>query len=134
MSSLSKAPLSSNCDISTEESGWTMYFEEFFNDHHHNNHNCSISLSVVASSSHIVSDATSLVEKKIPSGEHVEELSSLNENDKRSSFKRRRNIIEALVDEALEDTATSCLNSPKVFFLHYFFFSSYSKCKFINNH
>ncbi|XP_057458703.1 uncharacterized protein LOC130749375 [Lotus japonicus] len=90
-----------------------MYFEEFFNDHHHNNHNCSMSLSVVASSSHIVSDATSLVEKKIPSGEHVEELSSLNENDKRSSFKRRRNIIEALVDEALEDTATSCLNSPK---------------------
>ncbi|XP_027348168.1 vascular-related unknown protein 4-like [Abrus precatorius] len=111
MSSLTKVPASSN-DVSTEESGWTMYFDDFFNNHVGNNHKCSMSLSGVASSSSFVSDAASLVEKKVTSSKQVEEF-SLNKNGKRSSFKKRKDMITALIDEALEDTATSPLNCPK---------------------
>ncbi|XP_061352834.1 vascular-related unknown protein 4-like [Gastrolobium bilobum] len=109
MSSVSKA-LSSN-DISTEESGWTMYFEDFFNNHD-DNHKCSMSFSGVATSSYHVSDASSMVAKKFAHSKQVEEF-SVNKNGKRSSFKKRKNIITALVEDALEDTATSPLNSPK---------------------
>ncbi|KAJ1441883.1 hypothetical protein SESBI_01088 [Sesbania bispinosa] len=115
MSSVSKAP-SSN-DISTEESGWTMYFEDFFNNHHHHfDDNFSMSLSGVAtSSSSLVSDATSLVDKKLAHTQHVDddEEFSVNKNGTIPSLKKRKNIITALVDDALEDTATSPLNSPK---------------------
>ncbi|KAK7257329.1 hypothetical protein RIF29_31215 [Crotalaria pallida] len=121
MSSISKAP-SSNDDISIdsiEESGWTTYFDDFFNNNQNDNQNCSIPLSVVASSSStLVSDAASSAAKKIVK---QDEEFSVNQNTcKRTCFKKRKNdiITAALVDDdaALEDTATSPLNSPKVLY------------------
>ncbi|KAK7312889.1 hypothetical protein VNO77_37116 [Canavalia gladiata] len=109
MSSVTKVPASSNHIISTEESGWTMYFDDFFNNHLPNNHNSSISLS---SSSFLVSDAASLVDKKITNNSKQVEF-SMDKNGKRSSFyKKRKDIVSSLIDDALEDTATSPLNSP----------------------
>lgn len=113
MTSVSKDP-SSN-DISNEESGWTTYFEDFFNNNNiddNNQHKSSLSLSRVASSSSLVSDATSLIEKNVAHIVEDEEEVSVNKNGKESSFKKRKNIT----DDALEDTATSPLNSPKVKF------------------
>ncbi|CAL0333820.1 unnamed protein product [Lupinus luteus] len=110
MSSISKTP-SSTTHISSdsiEESGWTNYFEEFFNNQNHN-----ISLSAVSSSSSLVSNATSLPTKNIADNEKAQEF-SLNENtSKRPSFNKRKNFMNVLVDDALEDTATFPLSSPK---------------------
>ncbi|KAI9093281.1 hypothetical protein K1719_027295 [Acacia pycnantha] len=77
MNSISKAPSSNEV---AEESGWTTYFEDFFN-------------------------ATNKLA-------NVHEFS---ENGKRLSFKKRKNDFATVVDDALEDTASSPLNSPKVF-------------------
>ncbi|KAK7342515.1 hypothetical protein VNO80_25470 [Phaseolus coccineus] len=109
MSSITKGPPSSNDVLSTEESGWTTYFDDFFNNHVDNK--CSMPLSGVPCSS-LVSDAASLVEKKVASAIQVEEF-SVNKKSKRTSFKKRKDAITALIDDALEDTATSSLNSPK---------------------
>ena len=123
MSSITKGPPSSNDVLSSEESGWTTYFDDFFNNHVDNK--CSMPLSGVPCSS-LVSDAASLVEKKVASAIQVEEF-SLNKKSKRTSFKKRKDAITALIDDALEDTATSSLNSPKVhsFFSQPFFFFSF---------
>lgn len=122
MSSLSKA----STNNSTEESGWTTYFDDFFNNNDDDNlnnidHKCSNSLSLSTSSS-LLSDATSLIDKNVLSNKNVEKELSLNKiGEMGSSFKKRKNIV----DQALEDTATSPLNTPKVFFpysLHDFHF------------
>ncbi|AES89848.1 hypothetical protein MtrunA17_Chr4g0041781 [Medicago truncatula] len=114
MSSISKAPTDS-----TEESGWTTYFDYFFNnsnnddddDDTNNNHKCS-SVSSSTSSS-LLSDATSLVNKNVLShNQHVgiAKEFSLDRNGKTgSSFKKRKNTV----DRSLEDTATSHLNCLK---------------------
>jgi hypothetical protein len=116
MSSVSKSPSNS-----TEESGWTTYFDDFFNKNSddYDSHKCS-SINSLSTSSSLLSDATSFVDKNVLShNEHVEivkkEFSLNNKNGKTgSSFKKRKNIV----DQALEDTATSPpLNSLKVFFL-----------------
>ncbi|CAK8577183.1 unnamed protein product [Lathyrus sativus] len=111
MSSLSKAPTNN----STEESGWTSYFDDFFNNNDDDdnlnniNHKCSNSLSLSTSSS-LLSDATSLVGKNALFDQNVEKEVSSNKNGEMgSSFKKRKNIV----DQALEDTATSPLNTPK---------------------
>ncbi|BAT89944.1 vascular-related unknown protein 1-like isoform X1 [Vigna umbellata] len=109
MSSITKAPPSSNDVLSSEESGWTTYFDDFFNNHVDNK--CSMPLSGLSSSS-LVSDAASLVEKKVASAIQVEEF-SVNKKSKRTSFKKRKDAITAFIDDALEDTATSSLNSTK---------------------
>ncbi|QCD87395.1 hypothetical protein DEO72_LG3g1930 [Vigna unguiculata] len=111
MSSITKAPLSSNDVLSSEESGWTTYFDDFFNNHVDNK--CSMPLSAVASTS-LVSDAASLVDKKVVSAIQVQEF-SVNQKSKITSFKKRKDALTAFIDDALEDTATSSLNSPKVF-------------------
>lgn len=141
MTSVSKDP-SSN-DISNEESGWTTYFEDFSNNNNiddNNQHKSSLSLSRVASSSSLVSDATSsLIEKNVAHIVEDEEEVSVNKNGKESSFKKRKNIT----DDALEDTATSPLNSPKVkfnfllllfLFFHYLLFLSNKCFIFIKNY
>lgn len=105
MSSISKAP--SSCNEVAEESGWTTYFEDFFNDD-----KCSISSGGVPNNSSLVSDASSLAAtKKLGDDREV----SGDNNGKRSlSFKKRKKPITSVVDDALEDTASSPLNSPKV--------------------
>jgi hypothetical protein len=115
--SMSKA-LSSN-ERSPEESGWTVYFEDFLVNNNNNEEEHSYCSSRFKSSS-LVSDAASLAGKK-----SLDKISS-----KRLSFKKRK-TIGALVDDALEDTASSPVSSPKVrilfsFFFFFFFFFSYS--------
>ncbi|KAL5131096.1 Vascular-related putative protein 1 [Glycine soja] len=116
MSSITKAPPSSNDDMSTEESGWTTYFDDFFNNHVVDN-KCSMSLSDGIASSSLVSDAASLVDKKVAHSKQVEEF-YVNRNVKSSCLKKRKDAITALIDDSLEDTATSPLNSPKVLYVN----------------
>jgi hypothetical protein len=128
MSSISKAPSNNMLSFeSSEESSWTKYFEDFFNNDHNNNiddyndQKCSLnSFSAFDDGSYsLVSDAA---EKKIVD----QSAQGGMEYIKRLSFKKRKKIITSLVDHDLEDTASSPINSPKVFFfLHLFFvFSS----------
>jgi hypothetical protein len=118
---------------SFEESGWTMYFEDFFaqnneEDHNHDRYeHGSFSYDHDRSSS-LVSDAASLVVKK-SAGDHLgEQVVGLPINNNRSfkyslSFKKKR-TKGALVDDALEDTASSPVNSPKVRNVNPFLFFS----------
>ncbi|XP_059444629.1 vascular-related unknown protein 1-like [Corylus avellana] len=104
INSMSKA-LSSNerTSGSPEESGWTVYFEDFLvnnnNEEHMMSRYCS---SRFETSNSLVSDAASLIGKK-----------SMVKSSKRLSFKKRK-TIGALVDDSLEDTASSPVSSPKV--------------------
>lgn len=109
-------------DDSFEESGWTMYFEDFFaqnnredRDHDFNEHS-SFSFDHDGSSS-MVSDAASLAVMKSAGDHHGEKVVGLPINNK--SFKynlslKKRRTEGALLDDALEDTASSPVNSPKV--------------------
>jgi hypothetical protein len=126
MSSISKAPSNNMLSFeSSEESSWTKYFEDFFNNDHNNNiddyndQKCSLnSFSAFDDGSYsLVSDAA---EKKIVD----QSAQGGMEYIKRLSFKKRKKIITSLVDHDLEDTASSPINSPKVFFFFiYFLFS-----------
>ncbi|AES66912.1 hypothetical protein MtrunA17_Chr2g0319661 [Medicago truncatula] len=113
MSSISKAPSNNNMISfeSSEESSWTKYFEDFFN----NDQKCSINSfsDFDDGSSSLVSDAAnSLVgEKKLAD----QSAQGGMEYIKKLSFKKRKKIITSLVDHDLEDTASSPINSPKVF-------------------
>jgi hypothetical protein len=112
INSMSKA-LSSNerTSGSPEESGWTVYFEDFLvnnNQEHMTSRYCS---SRFETSNSVVSDAASLIGKK----------KSMVKSSKRLSFKKRK-TIGALVDDALEDTASSPLSSPKVRIFYFLFF------------
>ncbi|KAE9599930.1 hypothetical protein Lal_00045937 [Lupinus albus] len=116
MSSISKTPSFKNMtNESLEESGWTIYFDDFFN----NNHNImedgecnSLSFSGVdTSSTSLVSDAASLAAQKLA------ENFPMSKNGNRSlSLKKRKKIRTVFVDDSLEDTASSPVNSPKVSF------------------
>jgi hypothetical protein len=100
--SMSKA-LSSN-ERSPEESGWTVYFEDFLVNNNNNEEEHSYCSSRFKSSS-LVSDAASLAGKK-----SLDKISS-----KRLSFKKRK-TIGALVDDALENYFIF------IFFFFFFFF------------
>lgn len=107
----SKNMMASECD-SSEESGWTKYFEDFFDNHEidDDDQKCSVSFSggVDSYSTSFVSDAASLAaKKKLSSSTQAEEL----------SVKKRKKIKTSLVDDALEDTASSPIKGSKV---HYF--------------
>ncbi|KAK7272438.1 hypothetical protein RJT34_29033 [Clitoria ternatea] len=109
MSSISTAPsskiiISHECE-SPEESGWTKYFDDFFLSNNNNDHDqkCSISFSGADhSSSSLVSDAA--IKKLTHDSTQAEEYG------KELSFKKRKKIKTAFVDDALEDTATSPIN------------------------
>lgn len=85
---------------SGEESSWTPYFVDFLMNGQEKN-DCS---SGYEDSSSVVSDAATSVVKK--SVENYQAGSC-----KRLSFKKRR---KGPIDDALEDTASSPVNSPKV--------------------
>ncbi|TKY48969.1 hypothetical protein E2542_SST26393 [Spatholobus suberectus] len=105
---LSSKNMTSECD-SSEESGWTEYFEDFFDNHNIDDQKCSLSFSGVDSySTSFISDAASLAAtKKLTDSAESEEYGN------GSSFKKRKKIKEALVDEALEDTASSPIKGSK---------------------
>lgn len=81
-----------------EESGWTAYLEDFSN---HREHSSSSSFD----SSSLVSDAASCAAWK-----NVHNNLKI---PKRLNFKKTRTKIIS-VDDSLEDTASSPVNSPKV--------------------
>lgn len=119
MNSLSK-PLSSKTitdDDNPEESGWTMYFEDFWaNNKEHNNSTISFSSSCYdyKSSSDLVSDAASSVGKKSIDNDKAECFPLAKKTCKKLSFKKRKTTGGLILDDALEDTASSPVNSPKV--------------------
>ncbi|KAL6314200.1 hypothetical protein AAG906_011948 [Vitis piasezkii] len=116
MDSMSKA-LSSQArtNESPEESGWTMYFEDFLANKEHSSSPSGNygRASYGYGSSSLVSDAASSAGKKLVDNDHVAVL-SLEKRCKKLSFKKRK-TKGAVVDDALEDTASSPVTSPKVF-------------------
>jgi len=140
MSSISKAPSNNNMISfeSSEESSWTKYFEDFFNNEHkdidHHEQKCSInSFSGFGDGSSLVSDAAnSMVGEKKLTDQNAQSGSI--QYIKRLSFKKRKKIITSVVDHDLEDTASSPINSPKVFtFLLLLFFLHIYNCSFNYN-
>ncbi|XVF77591.1 hypothetical protein PTKIN_Ptkin14bG0057600 [Pterospermum kingtungense] len=102
-------------DQSPEESSWTMYFEDFSNNNNNNNiddinENGSFSSDINHQASSLVSDAASSAARR-----HVFGGSS-DKTCKRLSFKKRKTkgASNNLVDDDLEDTASSPAHSPKV--------------------
>ncbi|KAI5565557.1 hypothetical protein BDE02_14G130000 [Populus trichocarpa] len=90
-----------------EESGWTSYFEDFSNHKEEDHSLCSITFD----SSSMVSDAASFPPWK---SSHAVACSSINGGlPKELTFKKTR-AKEISLDDSLEDTASSPVNSPKV--------------------
>jgi hypothetical protein len=90
-----------------EESGWTSYFEDFSNHKEEDHSLCSITFD----SSSMVSDAASFPPWK---SSHAIACSSINGGlPKELTFKKTR-AKEISLDDSLEDTASSPVNSPKV--------------------
>ncbi|KAA8526952.1 hypothetical protein F0562_008819 [Nyssa sinensis] len=110
MTSMSKA-LSAKARAvdSREESSWTFYFEDFLC-----NKNEDKSLSSGHESPSLVSDASSSAAKKITNNNLQLAGFCLDKSCKKLSFKERKSTKGALVDDPLEDTASSPVNSPKV--------------------
>ena len=120
MNSMSKALVSKErTSEPAEESGWTMYFEDLLAN---NNNEYSYS-SLGLESPSLVSDAASLAGKRYESIERHGGLAMVKSSSKRLSFKKRKTKGANLVDDALEDTASSPLNSPKVITFYLVFFS-----------
>lgn len=103
-------------DGDLEESGWTMYFDDFFNQQ--NTENSSFS-SLLESS--LISDAafSAANYNKVAGNEQAMGFSQEKRCD-RFSFKKKKTKVVAGVDDDLEDTASSPAHSPKV--RYYFFF------------
>ncbi len=127
MNSMSKALVSKErTSEPAEESGWTMYFEDLLVN---NNNENSYSSSGVETAS-LVSDAASLAGKRYESIERHGGLAMVKSSSKRLSFKKRKTKGANLVDDALEDTASSPLNSPKVITFYLVFFSIFPFSRF----
>ncbi|KAK6269750.1 hypothetical protein POUND7_006855 [Theobroma cacao] len=110
MNSMSRSPVSvCEADESPEESSWTMYFEDFSNNNNDMDvENSSFSSDINYQSSSLVSDAACSA-----AGRHVFGA-PLGKSCNRLSFKKRKGNKGGLVDDDLEDTASSPANSPKV--------------------
>ncbi|XP_077221315.1 vascular-related unknown protein 4-like [Tasmannia lanceolata] len=93
--------------VSSEESGWTMYFDDFLTTDKDEPSACSSDYK----GSSLVSDAASCVALK-PSN-HVNSLMGQAKICKKLSFKKRR-TKGGLEEDPLEDTASSPASSPKV--------------------
>ncbi|ESW21707.1 hypothetical protein PHAVU_005G093000 [Phaseolus vulgaris] len=105
---ITKAPSPKNetkseCD-SSEESGWTKYFEDFLNNHFDDQKCCSsVSFSGVDRYS---TSFVSAAKKMLTDDDSTQ--------PEESSFKKRKKIKTALlVDDALEDTASSPVKGCK---------------------
>ncbi|KAM5585722.1 hypothetical protein ABKV19_004897 [Rosa sericea] len=99
---------------SPEESSWTMYLEDFLtNSHHHDDQQHSSSFSSGYENHSIVSDAASSISKNLSNICNEEVLGFSNRSSPSCIIKRKAKKA-LLHDDALEDTATSPVNSPKV--------------------
>ncbi|XP_045805425.1 vascular-related unknown protein 4-like [Trifolium pratense] len=118
MSSISKAPSNNMLSFeSSEESSWTKYFEDFFNNDDHNNNidDYNDQKYSLNSFSNFDDGSYSLVPDAAEKTIADQSAQGGMEYIKRLSFKKRKKIITSLVDHDLEDTASSPINSPKVF-------------------
>ncbi|XP_059664625.1 vascular-related unknown protein 1-like isoform X2 [Cornus florida] len=117
MTSMNKALVSEAAVDSheEEESSWTYYFQDFLGNNHNineDNNTASFSSRSADQNPSLVSDAASnllLSKKYFPNNDQVVGFSK----SKKLSFNKRK-AKGALFDAALEDTASSPLNSPKV--------------------
>ncbi|GAV76810.1 hypothetical protein CFOL_v3_20283 [Cephalotus follicularis] len=101
-------------DVSPEESGWTAYFEDFSNNY--NREEDSLCSSFIDSPS-LVSDAGSASAWKISHNKNVPACTSIGCSPKiprKLIFKKTRSNKKLSLDDSLEDTASSPVNSPKV--------------------
>ncbi|WJX68766.1 hypothetical protein P8452_53105 [Trifolium repens] len=128
MSSISKAPSNNMLSFeSSDESSWTKYFEDLFNNDHNNNIDDYNDQKYSVNSFSAFDDAfSSLVSddaaNPLPYGKNLAENSQGGvEYIKRLSFKKRKKIITSLVDDDLEDTASSPINSPKALYMNQIF-------------
>ncbi|XWS51919.1 hypothetical protein CRYUN_Cryun11dG0023200 [Craigia yunnanensis] len=98
-------------DESPEESSWTMYFEDFSNNNNIDmNESSSFVSDINYQTSSLVSDAACSAARR-----HVFGASLDHKSYNRLSFKKRKTKGGAgLVDDELEDTASSPANSPKI--------------------
>ncbi|XP_022717685.1 uncharacterized protein LOC111276144 [Durio zibethinus] len=98
-------------DQSPEESSWTMYFEDFSNNNNvHMNESSSFSSDMNYQTSSLVSDAASSAARR-----HVFGASLDHKSYNSLSFRKRKTKGSAgLVNDDLEDTASSPANSPEV--------------------
>ncbi|RWW57617.1 hypothetical protein BHE74_00035616 [Ensete ventricosum] len=111
-SSMNSGCCAKDGSASSEESGWTMYFEEFMASEERKAAG-GFSSGVVSGSS-IVSDAASCVAFDPSSvGLEVseEKYRKLSLKKKKKKSKRGKGLLD---DDSLEDTASSPVNSPKV--------------------
>ncbi|XP_062079624.1 vascular-related unknown protein 1-like [Humulus lupulus] len=125
--SMSQAPTD---ECTPEESSWTMYLEDFGVQNNNIDHHQSSAHDLIISSSSensLISDAGSLVANNIKftdntaRGEFELNLRLNIMNNRRLSFKKRKTKETNLVlDDSLEDTASSPVHSPKVFNLSQF--------------
>ncbi|KAF9688297.1 hypothetical protein SADUNF_Sadunf02G0182900 [Salix dunnii] len=92
-----------------EESGWTSYFEDLSN-HEEEDHSLCSSFD----SSSMVSDAASFPPWKSSRTNHAVACNSTGALPEKLTFKKTRAKEISLVDDSLEDTASSPGNSPKV--------------------
>ncbi|KAM7504144.1 hypothetical protein LguiB_003048 [Lonicera macranthoides] len=93
---------------SPEESSWTFYFEDFLCDNYNDNDDVDYDQQTNCNNS-MVSDAESSAVKKVGDNGFCWDT-----NCKKLSFKKRKTKGAIVVDDALEDTASSPVNSPKV--------------------
>ncbi|XP_022139703.1 uncharacterized protein LOC111010550 [Momordica charantia] len=102
---------SADGDRSPEESGWTIYFEDFLNSSDHQQLSSFSSDGVAPDDQpHVAPDAASSVV-----GDNDVAVPGLSCKVMNGFKKRRMMIKEVFVeDESLEDTASSPVNSPKV--------------------
>ncbi|XXG73239.1 hypothetical protein AAC387_Pa07g2191 [Persea americana] len=109
-SSMIRALSSKDPTPSSEESGWTMYFDDFMPS---GNEESSASPSGChrGSSSSLVSDAASYAAWKLQGSAKPSMAPAA--SFKKLSFKKRKTGA-VLEDDSLEDTASSPVNSPKV--------------------
>jgi hypothetical protein len=91
-----------------EESGWTSYFEDLSNHKEEDQSLCSS-----FDSSSMVSDAASFPPWKSSQTNHVVACSSFGALPEKFTSKKTR-AEEISLDDSLEDTASSPVNSPKV--------------------
>ncbi|KAF9589090.1 hypothetical protein IFM89_018821 [Coptis chinensis] len=109
--SMKRTLCSKETSVCPEESGWTGYFDDFFtNNREHSGYS---SAGFVSTS--LVSDAASCNTGLKFSDDDCVDRSMLghDRSSKKLSFKRRRSK-EVHLDDDLEDTASSPVNSPKV--------------------
>ncbi|XP_059295181.1 vascular-related unknown protein 4-like [Lycium ferocissimum] len=104
---------SANSGESPEESSWTFYFQDFKS----NNNNCSEQTS-------FCSDAASLAPYELITNRNNIGTLDINDNENNNKkfvgSKKRKMKGAAKVDDDLEDTASSPVNSPKVSYMDQF--------------